>query len=193
MSTTTLTTISIVPVNDSSNESRHSTAFREVIAYLNGVAEAMAARGDSGFPSSLLPGARVRRSPSGSAGATPTRVTLRFGELGYERASAWPKVGVTPAWETTRGGARLVDLGFVDSSAPAATTPAPRRHTLPYEAPSISLAPFLSAPPPWADERQSGVRLRTGQLPMEWYELTGTDGDTEEVVVGPYPINDVAR
>src|SRR5579864_6006909 len=140
MNTTTLTTISIVPVSDSDNESQHSTAFREVIAYLSGVAEAMAARGDSGFPSSLLPGARLRRSPSGSAGATPTRVTLRFGELAYERASAWPQVPVAPAWETTRGGARLVDLGVVDSTVPTATTPAPRRHTLPYDVPSVSLS-----------------------------------------------------
>ena len=197
---TTFATISIVPVNDTKSEQEHSTAFREVIAYLNGVADTLAASHPEtpGLPSSLVPGARVvpgagpRRSPSGPA-ATPTRVTLRFGELAFQRASAWPQVAVSSTWEPTRGGARLVDLGIVDSTPPGDTLRTPLRHTLPYEVPSVSLAPFLSAPPPWADERQSGVRLRSGQLPMEWYELTGTDGGTEEVIVGPYPINDIAR
>jgi hypothetical protein len=184
------TPITIIPVHDALAAHEESTAFREVIAYLNGVADTMAAQCDCGRPISLLPDANLA-SHSSRASVVPTRVTLRFGEIAFERASIWPQVAVGSTWEPTRGGARMVDLGVIDATR--AGGPTLRRCTLPYDMPSVSLAPFQSAPPPWSDERQSEVRLRAAHLPIEWYELTGTEGEATEMIFEPYPVRALTR
>ncbi len=160
--------ISIIPIENFSDQ--EPTTFREVVAYLHGVADAMAHQRALTRPISVAP------DPTAFL-ANPTpgiRITLRFGELPYDRASVWPHVVVGSDWEPTRGGARTLDLGALEpshSSWPVVL----RRGTLPYEAPSISLAPRASIAPTWVDERTSEVRLRVSRLPIEWYQLTGTD------------------
>lgn len=167
------TPITIIPIENV--KGKESAAFREVIAYLNGVADTVAAQADCGQPLSLAPCDRISlRAPSLIPGRT--RVTLRFGELPFDRASVWPQVAVGSSPEPTRGGARTLDFGL-DPARGCSLAPTFRRYTLPYHAPSVSLAPSLPSFPPWFEERQSEVRLRAGHLPLEWYELTGTDGD----------------
>jgi hypothetical protein len=167
------TPITIIPIETSKGP--ESAAFREVIAYLNGVADTVAAQTDYGHPLSLAPCAGI---PPRRASDIPsqTRVTLRFGELTFDRASLWPQVAVGSSPEPTRGGARTLDFGF-DPARACSLAPSLRRYTLPYDAPSVSLTPSLSSLPPWFEERQSEVRLRAGHLPLEWYELTGTEGE----------------
>jgi hypothetical protein len=168
------TPITIIPKeNVNGNE---SSAFREVIAYLNGIADTVAAHTDYGRPLSLAPGAGIpQRTPSAAPGST--RVTLRFGELPFDRASVWPQVAVGSPPEPTRGGSRTLDFGF-DPARACSLAPTLRRFTLPYEAPSVSLVPRLSSLPQWFEERESEVRLRAGHLPFEWYQLTGTESDS---------------
>ena len=174
------TKISIIPIEQFVDQ--EPTTFREVVAYLHGVADAFAAQPPreaslSIAPPSLAPLPLASLRPS-SRSPAPTRLTLRFGELPFEQASVWPHVVVGGGcdWETTRGGARTIDFGnFEDTRS---TWPILQRGTLPYEAPTISLAPRASLGPSWADERSSEVRLRASRLPVEWYELTGTDGET---------------
>jgi hypothetical protein len=164
------TPITIIPIENVKDE--ESSAFREVIAYLNGVADTVAAQADYGQPLSLVPSANIpQRTPSAIPGRT--RVTLRFGELPFDHASLWPQVALGSSPESTRGGSRTLDLGF-DSVRACSLAPNLRRYTLPYDASSISLAPQASSLPPWFEERQSEVRLRAGHLSREWYELTGT-------------------
>jgi hypothetical protein len=177
---TAFTSISIIPIEQFRNQ--EPTTFREVVAYLHGVADALAAnttlaRPLSLAPISLVPLALASLRPSSRA---PVRLTLRFGEVPFDRASVWPHVVVGAAWEPTRGGSRTLDLGSFEGTR--SSWPIVKRATLPYEAPSISIAPgsisFAPRPssePSWADERSSEVRLRTSRLPVEWYELTGTD------------------
>jgi hypothetical protein len=177
---TAFTPISIIPIEQFRDQ--EPTTFREVVAYLHGVADAFAARipvprALSIAPLALAPLSLASPHPSSRAPA-PTRITLRFGELPSERASVWPHVVVGGDWEATRGGARTIDLAALESSR--SSFPVVRRGTLPYEAPRISLTPRASIPPSWADERSSEVRLRATRLPVEWYELTGTDGGTFE-------------
>jgi hypothetical protein len=167
------TPITIIPIENVTGT--ESAAFREVIAYLNGIADTVAAQTDYGQPLSLMPAARISsRAPGGIPART--RVTLRFGEISFDRASVWPQVAVGSASEPTRGGARTLDFG-VDPARSCSLAPAMRRYTLPYDAPSVSLAPGLATFPPWCEERQSAVRLRAAHLPLEWYQLTGSDGD----------------
>jgi hypothetical protein len=192
------TPITIIPIELAAGD--ESAAFREVIAYLNGIADTVSAsQPDYGRALSLAPmatfaamaslaslapipslapiaslapfGLLTQRSSSEVPGGT--RVTLRFGELPFEHASLWPQVALGAAPEPTRGGARTLDFGF--DSVRACSLAPNRRWTLPYDAPSDSMAPQASSLPPWYGERQSEVRLRAGQLPPEWYELTGTD------------------
>ncbi len=166
--------ISIIPVDTFRDQ--EPTSFREVVAYLRGIADALSARTPIDRPISLAPD--MGRFPSIRAGSSPAsassgmRLTLRFGELPYDRASVWPHVVVGADWEVTRGGSRTVDLGALEPSQ--SSWPALRRGTLPYDAPSISLAPRPSMVPTWVDERSSEVRLKANRLPVEWYELTGT-------------------
>jgi hypothetical protein len=164
------TAITIVPIE--SVRDKEPTTFREVIAYLNGVADTVAAHFDRARPVSLAP-AGSTATRSSESDASGTRITLRFGEVPFAGASVWPHVVVGSSWEPTRGGARTVDLGECDPSQAHDSAHALRRYTLPYDAPSVSISPITSAPPAWADERSSQVRLRAGALPPEWYELTG--------------------
>ncbi len=165
------TSITIVPVQNGAGS--ESAAFREVIAYLQGIADTVAAQADYGQPLSLAPNAATQHPPSAVPGRT--RITLRFGELPFDHASLWPQVALGSSPEPTRGGSRTLDFG-IDSVRACSLAPSLRRCTLPYDAPSVSLAPQASSLPPWFGERQSEVRLRVANLPLEWYELTGTDG-----------------
>jgi hypothetical protein len=212
--------ISILPIDSIDDDS----AFREVIAYLKGVADTVAAQTGASRPLSLIPvsqrtsSLRAGSPPSSlvpplgqpssqpaarvplfslapALGLIPTlvpsgiacpRITLRFGELSFERPSAWPQVAVGATWEPTRGGARLLDPGSVHPMRESDGASL-WRQTLPYGAPSVSLAslslassgpaaPYSPSYFPWADgERSSEVRLRTAELPREYYELTGTE------------------
>ncbi|HEY4013065.1 MAG TPA: hypothetical protein VGM06_06990 [Polyangiaceae bacterium] len=180
---TGFTPITIIPIEQFRDQ--EPTTFREVVAYLHGVADAFAARVPIPRPVSLAPLSLAPLSPAAlqpsSRAPAPTRITLRFGELPFERASVWPHVVVGGDWEATRGGSRTIDLTEPESSR--SSWPIVRRVTLPYEAPSISLAPRASIAPAWADERSSEIRLRASRLPVEWYELTGTDGGTFDPTV----------
>jgi hypothetical protein len=112
---------------------------------------------------------------SDGADAQDGRTPLRFGDLPFDRGSVWPQVAVGSSWEPTRGGARLIDPGSV---LPVVESDARLiwRRTLPYGAPTVSLAACPSSIPAWDDsERPSEVRLRAAELPREWYELTGTE------------------
>jgi hypothetical protein len=187
--------ISLVPVDRGTKDT--ATTFGEVIAYLHGIADAMSTGVEPRIPSSLVPniGASDARSRHLPLSLSPTygpvslapliepsaRITLPFGELPIERASAWPDVIVGSSSETTRGGSRIVDLSTAPPSSPAIGVRGPFLHTLPYQAPSLvptgpcSLR-VVSGPPEngWLGARSSEVRLRAGHLSAEWYELTDT-------------------
>jgi hypothetical protein len=186
-----LAPISLVPLDG--GELDGSTTFGEVIAYLHGVADAMSMGVEPRIPSSLLPRVsaseqRALHSPmslSPSGGPTSLapviepgyRVTLPFGELPIERASAWPEVIVGSSSEPTRGGARVLDLSTAPPSGSTTGQRGPFLHTLPYQTPSLgpsrSVRVLSSAPDNgWLGARSSEVRLRAGHLSPEWYELT---------------------
>jgi hypothetical protein len=190
-----LAPISLVPLDRGGADG--ATTFGEVIAYLHGVADAMSTGIEPRIPSSLVPriatsSALSRHLPlslSPSYGPLslapliePTaRVTLPFGQLPIERASAWPDVVVGSASEPTRGGARVLDLSTAPPSSPAIAARGPFLNTLPYQAPSLvptasSSLRVLSVAPDsgWLGMRSSEVRLRAGHLSAEWYELTDT-------------------
>ncbi|MGA2451717.1 MAG: hypothetical protein ABTD50_23925 [Polyangiaceae bacterium] len=187
--------ISLVPVDRAATDP--ATTFGEVIAYLHGIADAMSTGVEPRISTSLLPkmaatDGRSRHLPlslSPSRGPVslapliePTeRVTLPFGELPIERASAWPDVVVGSSSEPTRGGSRVLDLSTAPPSSPAIGVRGPFLHTLPYQAPSLvpsaaCAVRVLTVPPEngWLGTRSSEVRLRAGHLSAEWYELTDT-------------------
>ncbi len=190
-----LAPISLVPIDRGATDG--ATTFGEVIAYLHGVADAMSNGIEPRIPTSLVPGIATSTalsrhlplslSPSrGPVSLAPliepsVRITLPFGELPIQRASAWPDVVVGSASEPTRGGAGVLDWSTAPPSSPAVPARGPFLNTLPYEAPSLSPAPssslrVLSVPPDagWLGMRSSEVRLRAGHLSPEWYELTDT-------------------
>jgi hypothetical protein len=191
-----------------------TTAFREVIAYLRGVADTVAAHSEHLRPLSLMP-ATVRAvtvrpvsvsplsmpastlppallqsfslhpvslSPDWGGSLRPAnaepgnhRITLRLGEAQFESASAWPDVAIGSIWEPARGGARLIDPGSIDTPSEGDVAVIWRR-TLPYGAPTISVAASSPSLPLWTlEERASEIRRRPAELPREWYELTGTE------------------
>jgi hypothetical protein len=163
------------------SKAHHSPTFGEVIAYLHGVADTVTASSVHHRPLSLVPVsvAPLTLAPSGSSSTTYPRMTVRFGELPFERESAWPQVAMAPSTPPTRGGSRLLDAEWTClSSKPPASW---QYRTLPYGAPCVSLAAgslsgYSSIPASWSNgERRSDVRLRTAELPQEWYELTGTN------------------
>ncbi len=222
--------ITIVPVDEPADQTQ---AFREVVAYLKGVADTVSAQHEPVQPLSLHPASLTPLSlrpaslgplslqplsslrplsslqplscPAIASSSLPPsllrtlslqpasmssiltcgeaatadecaqRETLRFGEpaLSGGAGRATQTAGGL-AWEPTRGGARLIDPGSVRpllENDPALVW----RRTLPYGAPTVSLAASGQASS-WVDnERTSEVRLRNADLPREWYELTGTE------------------
>jgi hypothetical protein len=187
-----LAPISLVPLDRGAADA--ATTFGEVIAYLHGIADAMSTGVEPRIPTSLVPKMGVMNSRSrhlplslspahGPVSLAPlieptARITLPFGELPIERASAWPDVVVGSSSEPTRGGSRVVDLSTAPPSSPAIPLRGPFINTLPYLAPSLvpsashSLR-VVSVPPEsgWLGSRSSEVRLRAGHLSAEWYEL----------------------
>jgi hypothetical protein len=162
--------VSTVPVEDHD----HRSGFREVIAYLRGIADTVTAQGASCRPVSLPPHS-VRPAPVRALSLCPISshplpvgpVSVRppslapwstapasadsgaspaFGELPFDSASLWPQVPLGPASEPTRGGARLIDPG---SARPLTGVDlvAIWRRTLPYGAPMVSLAASSSSLP----------------------------------------------
>jgi hypothetical protein len=178
MGTREFTPITIIPIE--AFRDQEPTTFREVVAYLKGVADALAEKPDPGHAPPLSLAAPPSSLPP-RRGSTATRITLRFGELPFERASVWPHVVLGGSGEVTRGGSRTLDLGAFDLEGAGSSWPASDRaavaifgHAAP-KAPAVSLAPRPSSAPTWAYGRTSEVRLRASRLSAEWYELTGTD------------------
>ena len=91
-----------------------------------------------------------------------------------------------PAVWSQRGGARLIDLDVAGGVGDLYEALDSRRCTLFF--PDGPLSPSNSQGSPasesrdqndqiegWENERQSGVKLRIPQLPLEWYSLTGSE------------------
>jgi len=160
--------------------------FREVMAYLDGVADAMTATKHGARPVALAPcSTPSATTPTpypvapGSAVASGTgraceepgapassnrsgRLTLRYGEHGIalEYLSLFPHPAPATT-SVTRGGARLLDLGGGDgASSPGSGLS--QRDTLPYSAVTLSLAPTTIAPAVWAE---APIRLASSTPP----------------------------
>lgn len=193
-------TISIVPFDPSLDGDRPS--FAEVVAYINGVADALATQGREVRPLSLVPVMAIdvakASDPRALSGTRPpvayARITLRFGDPTdpSDMLPVWPRMASVRPYAPTRGGARLLELDTIPPLDDALGSM--QRCTYPYGALALSLAspaataavsPFPrlvsphpdSAPPGTDFDRPSGVRLRCAPLSREWYRLTGTESE----------------
>jgi hypothetical protein len=135
-------------------------SFEQVVAYLNGVADATLAQND--HDGAAQEGKPPACDPPGVP--LPSRGTSAcLTDVPAVPPSEDVTIGGTPSYPYTRGGARLLDL---DPDESVHVAPPTMRYTMPYGAGSVSLAPVASSEPPaWeeAGERPSGVR---GILPI---------------------------
>ncbi len=149
--------------------------FREVMAYLDGVAAAMTATRDQRRPVAITactdPPAPARSPcratsasvprPAGNESAcsdpgsvlalgSKAHLTLRYGELAMAVDRVRSPSAAPPILQsaTPRGGARLIDLGAAGGSPHLG---APGRNTLPYGIKTLSLAPRYTPTAAWVE------------------------------------------